>query len=134
MTLVSTPIERLSEVSASAVSSPAAETAIVTSDVVSAQSGRITKVTAYLNITAGTGTTAFVIRCRQGAGTGGALLTPNSAGQVQAAGNTEQVTIVFRDTSSWPAQAGGGAYTVTVAQTGNTVAGTVNDAYITVDN
>ena len=129
MTAVQTPVETVSYVTASAVSSPAAETAFLTSDPLSASVPppatfvqRPVTIRAQTNITAGTGTTAVVIRCRQGSGTGGTLIGVART-QTIAAAATEEMMSVFRDTSPL---AGSSPYTITVAQTGNTVAGTVN--------
>ena len=135
MALVGNPVETLSIVSASAVSSPAAETAIVTTDPIIASAPppaapggtapfvtRPVTIRVSLNVTAGTGTTAWVTRCRQGSGVGGAQVGAAMTDSL-AATNFEQASYVFRDTSPL---AGASPYTITVAQTGNTVAGTVN--------
>jgi hypothetical protein len=81
------------------------------------------KVSGVLNITAGTGTTAVVIRVRQGVGTGGAVVGAAQTVTL-AAGNSASVPFSIEDTTG--ALEAGTAYTVTVSQTGATAAGTVN--------
>lgn len=132
MTFIETPVERLTQDSATAVSSPAAETAILTTTGVQAGSLRPTKIVATLNVTEGTTGTAFVVRCRQGSGTGG-IVVGAALTHTLAAAASAQVQFVFRDTSGYLAQPGASVYTITVAQTGATVAGTVNDIDIIVE-
>jgi hypothetical protein len=142
MTLVSQVLETLDYVTATAVSSPAAETAILSTDVVQPsipeglpqpepgaptwQTTRPVKIVVNLNITEGTSGTAFVVRCRQGVGTSGALVGVAQTVTLAAAANG-QFSFVFRDTSGAAFAPGGTAYTITVAETSATVAGTVND-------
>ena len=79
-------------------------------------------ITGSANITAGAGTTAVVIRCRQNglAGTQVGL----SKTVTLAAGSTAEIPLNFLD----PAPvAAGQSYVITVQQTGGTGAGTVND-------
>lgn len=137
MTLVANPLVTLVYNTTTAVSSPAAETAILTSDFVqgnviplpnnpaSPQVIRPVVVEANLNVTAGTGTTALVIKCRQGGGTGGTQVGASQT-HTLAAGASAQLHLKFRDSSGAPIATGGCQYTITVTQTGNTVAGTVN--------
>lgn len=133
MVAVQQQLETLDYVTAAAVSSPAAETAILSTDVVSPGVPsdmppgvtpwgviRPVKVVVSLNITEGTSGTAFVVRCRQGIGTGGALVGLAQTVTLAAAANG-QFSFVFRDTSGLTT-----AYTITVAETAATVAGTVN--------
>lgn len=136
MPVVNNPLVTLDYVTQTGVSSPAAETAILTSDVVNPNVIqnpnnpnaptviRPVVIEADMNITAGTGTTALVIKCRQGGGTGGTQVGA-SLTHTLAAGASAQVRCKFRDTSGVPVGPGT-SYTITVTQTGNTVAGTVN--------
>jgi hypothetical protein len=136
MPLVGTPVTTLDYVTATAVSSPAAETAILSTDVVEssvpvsgagqvALANRPVTIKATLNITAGTSATAVVIRCRQGVGTGGTQVGPTLTVSVTAA-SSYQLQVVFRDVTGATFTANGSAYTITVAETSATVAGTVN--------
>ena len=147
MTLVSNPLETLDYVTALGIGSPAAETAILSTDVVQAyanpadqqpgsetippQTIRPVIVEANLNVLAGTSATAIVVRCRQGVGTGGAQVGPSYTHSL-AAGSIAQLQCKFRDSTGVPFAPGGTAYTVTVAQTSGTVAGTVNNIDIEV--
>jgi len=135
MVSILTPAEILTQDNAQAVASPAAETIILTSTAVSAggpgSSTKPVRIGVTINITAGTGATAVVVRCRQGSLVTGTLV--NAALTITlAAGNSAQFHLVFRDTSGYLTQAGGGQYTVTVAETGATANGTVNDIDIEV--
>lgn len=144
MTLVNQVLETLDYVTATAVASPAAETPILSTDVVNPsipsdlpeqlggggvpvayQVVRPVKIVVNLNITEGTTGTAFVVRCRQGVGIGGALVGPALTVTLAAAASGE-FTFVFRDTSGVPFAGAGTAYTITIAETGATAAGTVN--------
>lgn len=114
------------------VSSPAAETAIASTPALGISppanaTGVIIR--GSLNVTAGTGTTAVVLRCRAGVGTGGAQIG-NPLTVTLAAGASDTIPIDFEDSNfSDP----GLAYTITLAQTGNSVAGTVNQIEVEVD-
>lgn len=77
-----------------------------------------------LNVTPGTGTTALVLRCRQGTGIAGALVGTADTVGVTAAVNA-QVPFSFLDTAIAPPA--NNVYTVTVQQTGATANGTIND-------
>lgn len=79
-----------------------------------------TRISGSVNITAGTGTTAVVIRCRKNGLTGTAVGVSHT--DTLAAGNTEDIPYYFDDTAPGFAQ----AYVITVQQTGGTAAGTVN--------
>jgi len=139
VTLVNQVLSTLDYVTAAAVSSPAAETAILSTDVITAGTPsdfpfgagpawptlRPVKIVVNLNITEGTSGTAFVVRVRQGIGVGGALVGLAQTVTLAAAANG-QFAFVFRDSSGVPFAGIGTAYTVTVAETAATVAGTVN--------
>jgi hypothetical protein len=142
VTAVLQQLETLDYVTATAVASPAAETAILSTDVINAsvppdlpQPGalaavagttvRPVKIIVSLNITEGTNGTAFVVRCRQGVGVGGTLVGVALTVTLAAAASG-QFTFVFRDSSGVPFAPAGTAYTITVAETAATVAGTVN--------
>lgn len=132
MTLISTPLETLDYVSAGGGNSPAAETAIVSTDVVQvgSQLGNrpiITSVT--LNITTGVGATALVVNLRVGVGVGGTLIGSRTV--TVTASTTYQLTFVFDEPPTQAAaSAGGSAYTVTVAETGASANGTVNSVKV----
>lgn len=81
------------------------------------------KISGVLNVLAGTGTTALVIRVRQGVGTGGAVVGAAQTVTL-AAGSSASVPFSVEDTTG--AVQTGTAYTVTVVQTGASGAGTVN--------
>lgn len=130
MTIILTPVETLSEDSATAVSSPAAETAILTTALVSGPGLRPVRIKATLNVTEGTSGTAYVVRCRQGSGTGGTVVGAALTVTLAAAA-VGQNNFVFRDTSGYLNQPG--QYTITVAQTSASVAGTINDIDVTVE-
>lgn len=86
------------------------------------------KIKGTVNITAGTGVTALVIRVRQGVGTGGAVVASGALSGVHthtlAAGSSASVEFAVEDTTG--AIQAGTAYTVTLAQTGATAASTPN--------
>lgn len=128
----------LSRVTATNVASPAAETAIITTPVTFGGSPQVgqaapnpvtVRVTA--NVTEGTTGTAFIVRVRQGNGLSGAMIDV-SLTQTNPAAATEQVVYEFDDASGWIQQQGGAQYTVSVAQTGATAAGTVNSIKVEV--
>jgi hypothetical protein len=141
MTLVQNPLETLDYVTAATVSSPSAETAIVTTDTIQAYANpadqqpgteqvspqvvRPVKVEINMNITTGTAATALVIRVRQGTGVSGTVIGPGAQTITVAAATTYQLAFVFRDTSGVPFAPGGTTYTVTVAETSASAAGTV---------
>jgi hypothetical protein len=81
------------------------------------------KVSGVLNVLAGTGVTALVIRVRQGVGVAGAVVGVAQTVTL-AAGNSASVPFSLEDTTG--AVQAGSAYTVTVSQTGATAASTVN--------
>lgn len=78
-------------------------------------------ITGDMNITAGAGTTAVVIRCRQN-GVAGAQVGQTKTVTLAAAA-TGDIPFNFID----PAPAVSQTYVITVQQTGGTGAGTVND-------
>jgi hypothetical protein len=142
MTLVQNPLETLDYVTGTAISSPAANTAILTTDVVNATANpadqqpagidqaspqvvRPVIVEANINITAGTGATAVVVSCYQGATVGGTQVQ-TSRTHTLAAAASGQLHFKFRDTSGVPYGAAGTAYTIGIAETGASAAGTVN--------
>ena len=119
---------------------------MLTSDVIhySAPSGEGLCITATMNITAGTGTTALVVVCKQNAGAGaGSNIGPASQTVPLAAGATGQFTFSFQDSNPQPdllPSAPGGAaaigqnqYVITVAQTGGTGAGSMAYGTLTVE-
>jgi hypothetical protein len=74
-----------------------------------------------LNITAGAGTTAVVVKCRQGTGVAGTQVGPSKTVTLAATASAE-IPLTFQDAAPNSAE----AYTITVTQTGGTGAGTVN--------
>lgn len=82
-------------------------------------------ITGWVNLLAGTGTTAVVVRVRQGNTTGGAQQGP-SVTQTLAAGSTGTVPFAGVDFSNYSDNPTGYQYCVTVQQTGGTGAGTTN--------
>ena len=131
MVQILTPLETLTEDSTTAVSSPAAETAILTTTLTTAGGTRPVRIKVTLNITEGTSGTAYVVRCRQGSGTGGTVVGAALTTTLAAAAS-DQAVFVFRDSSGY-LQSGQGQYTITVAETSASVAGTVNDIDVTVE-
>lgn len=137
MTLVAATLETLDYVTASAVSSPAAETAILSTDVVQPnviQSPNVNQppttvrpvvIKCTLNITEGTTGTSYFVTCRRGVGAGGSIVAGPYTVTLAAAA-LDEASFIFRDTSGTPFAPGGTAYTVTVGQNGATAAGTVN--------
>jgi hypothetical protein len=76
------------------------------------------------SITPGTGTTAIVLRVRQG-GLTGPIVGPAFTHTV-AAGAVQTMTFATTDNTTFTEQAGGGSYVVTAQQTGGTGNGTTN--------
>lgn len=76
------------------------------------------------NITAGTGTTGLTFRVRRGTTTGGPSVTATAWPLTLAAGNTGIGSGCYVDT---PGAVAGQQYSLTVIQTGATVAGVYND-------
>lgn len=108
----------------------AAESVVITSPPVNVNNpgGQGMEVSGVINVSAGTGTTAVVIKCHQGVGTGGAAVGP--AGGVPhtiAAGTNGQIAYSFLDPTT---NAVGQQYTVTATQTAGTANG--NAAYATI--
>jgi hypothetical protein len=122
----------MSRTTATAVSSPAAETAILVSPVVQAglpvfgaAAPPSVRISVTINITTGTTATALVARLRQGNGVGGTVVQAALTFTCAATTNY-QLTFVFEDTSNFANTAGGVQYTFTLAETGAGAAGTVN--------
>lgn len=112
---------------AAGVSSPAAETAILVTPNIAIGSAQLSvpvRISGSIDVTEGTGGTAYVVRCRQGNGVAGAIVGQALTDSLAAA-SSEVAGFSFEDSSGYLAQAGGGQYTLTVAETGATVAGTV---------
>lgn len=109
------------------VSNPslAAETVVYTTPAIQMGAGEgPVGITGTLNVVPGTGTTAVVIRVRQGNVTGplvGVALT-----HTVAAGAVQSVSFGATDTGDFLQQPGGGQYVVTAQQTGGTANGTTN--------
>lgn len=105
----------------------AAETAIFTTPVLppvgQASVQNPVTIQAVVNALAGTGTTALVMRCRQGSGVAGTQVGP-AVTQTVAAGATANVPFQWPDTSGY--LEGGGQYTITLSATGASGAGTSN--------
>lgn len=145
MTLVANPLETLNyNAGVGPAIAASAETIVATTDVIQAYSNpadeqpggetiaptvvRPVILDINLNITAGTGTTAIIVRVRQGTTVGGTLVNGNNTFTVTlAAGATGQFHFKTRDTSGVPFAPGGTAYVVTVAQTAGTAIGACND-------
>lgn len=105
---------------------PSAETVLIASSVNQVQPGINTKVviSGVVVLTAGTGTTAIVLRVRRGNTVGGALVQATMTDTL-AAGNSESIPFSMEDTTAWlAAPANGGQYCLTVTQTGGTANGT----------
>lgn len=107
-----------------------AETAVLTFTIPPEQNpgGQGVYFNATFNFTPGTGTTAVVLRVRQGSGTGGAVVgvpfsTPVTAG---VANSTAEASVVD-PTTSYPA---GNTYTLTAAQVGATGNGTAAQSLV----
>jgi hypothetical protein len=149
MTLVANALETLDYVTGTAIptNAGAAENTVLSTDVIQAyanpaeeqpgneviapQTVRPVIIEANLNVTPGTTTTAIVIKCRQGIGTGGTQVG-SSLTHTLAAGASGQIHCKFRDSSGVPFGPGGTAYTITITQTAGTAAGTVNTVDIEV--
>lgn len=85
-------------------------------------------VSGVLNVTPGAATTAVVIRVRQGSGVAGALVGVAFT-HILAVGISASIPFSVLDNASNPS----GLYSVTIAQTAGTGAGTVNYATITAE-
>lgn len=114
------------------------EGVVATSDTISytAPGGEGLIVRGVMNITAGAGTTAVVVRVRKGSGTGGALVGVAMTHTLAAAASANIPYEVLDPapivnplaTPSGVQSTPANLYTVTVQQTGGTGAGTVNYA------
>lgn len=109
----------------------AAEQIVYTTPVLN--SGELTPagIDGSINFTAGTGTTAVVVRCRQTN-----LVTGTQVGAsctvTLAAGNSATIPVDFIDATQYINQAAGGQYVITIQQTGGTANGTVNEGTVEV--
>lgn len=102
-----------------------AETVIYTAPAVQTGAGAgPIGISGTVNITPGTGTTAIVIRVRQGSLTG--PLVGVASTHTVVAGSPQSISFGATDFSTFTEQVGGGVYVVTAAQTGGTGAGTTN--------
>lgn len=88
-----------------------------------AQFQRPVRIEGYLNVTPGTGATALVVNIRQGAGLAGAVVGTCTLGC--AAGVAAQPQITARDLAPLAQGPAGQFYTVSIAQTGASAAGSV---------
>lgn len=118
-------------VTASAVpTNVSTETIVATSTPMNANNpgGQGNSISGVVNITAGTGTTAVVVRVRAGTTTAGTNLGPAAGvSHTLAAGASANIGYEFNDPSN---QLSNQQYVVSVTQTGGTGAGTVN--YVTI--
>lgn len=90
-----------------------------------------TLIDGFLNFTAGTSTTAIVVRCRR-TGLAGTQVGP-SLTHVMAAGNTASIAFSWDDNPLQAQPPGEGQiYVITVQQTGGTAVGTTNYLVATV--
>lgn len=89
--------------------------------------GTPVRISGYINITAGTSTTAVVVKIRQGSTTGGTQVG-NSITHTLAAGATASIYFDVIDNSQIST-----GYCITGTQTAGAANGTVNDASITVE-
>jgi hypothetical protein len=102
-----------------------AETVIYTTPAIqTGQGDGLVGITGTVNLTAGTGTTAVVIRIRQGSLTGPVVGV--SPVHTLAAGASANISFGATDSTPFTEAAGGGVYVVTAQQTGGTGAGTTN--------
>lgn len=93
--------------------------------------GKSPVINGVVNITAGAGTTAVVVRVRQGANTTSGTLVGVATTHTLAAAAVGNIPFEVLDTAN---QFGAIQYTLTVQQTGGTGAGTVNQATIKVSD
>ena len=96
---------------------------------VASPSGEGVTVSGVVNITAGTGTTAVVVRVRRGVDATGSQVG-QAATHTLAAGASASIPFCNLDAAA-SALSGTDQWTVTVQQTGGTAAGTVN--YVTIN-
>lgn len=110
-----------------------AETAVATSaNLFLGNPNQRVQISGHVNVTEGTGGTAYTVRIRQGNGTGGTVVGVAEVDSL-AAGNTETAPFSFEDTGALLLGAAGGQYTVTVQQTAATGNGTVNSADLRIE-
>lgn len=122
-------------VSVTAVATPTATEGVVMTfppsfDVTGGTTGSNTRVSGSLNVLAGTGTTAVVIRVRQGANTTTGTVVGVAETATLAAAASASIPFDFVDATN---QFLSSQYTLTIQQTGGTAAGTVNLATATVE-
>lgn len=113
----------LARLIAASVSSPAAETAVLTTPILFAGSG-VVRIVGSIDVTEGTGGSAYVVKLHQGNGTGGTLVGQALTDTVAAAAS-DLGGFSFEDASGLLGAVGGGQYTLTVAETGASAAGTI---------
>lgn len=101
---------------------------LTTSGISTAQAGESVVIDGAIDVTAGTGTTAVVIKCRRGTTTAGTQVGASETDTL-AAGNSEALAFTFQDT---PGDVAGQQYVITATQTGGTANGTVNGGAATV--
>lgn len=105
----------------------AAETAAISGpppfDISGVPSGDFSRIHGVLNLTAGAGTTAVVIKLRRGANTTTGTQVGTSLTYTLAAAASADIAYDFEDTGQ---QFLAGQYTVTLTQTGGTANGTLN--------
>ena len=114
-------------VQVSGTSAPSAETvAMVTTLVIENNpAGQGVHISGTLNVLAGTTTTAIVVKCRQGNGVNGAQVG-GTITHTQAAGVAASISFDFLDTSAFALVNQTAQWSITVAQTGGTANGTIN--------
>jgi hypothetical protein len=106
-----------------------AETAAVVSDPLTGSTdGAKYTISGVINITAGTATTAVVIRVRRGNGVAGTLVGETEP-HTLAAGAQANIPYGVTD---FPGAVGSQQYTASVVQTAATGNGAINNAYITI--
>ena len=110
----------------------ATETAVLSGppsfDVTGVPSGDFTRIHGVINITAGTSTTAVVVKVRRGTGIAGTQVG-NSATHTLAAGASASIPFDYTDTAQFMAN----TYSVTMTQTAGAANGTINAASMTVE-
>lgn len=111
---------------------PSAETVLAVTPVQSVAAGLRVLIRGVVNLAAGAGTTAVVLKVRQGATVGGAQVGASYTVTLAAAANGS-VPFAVEDASGWLGQAGGGQYCITLTQTGGTGNGSVNQGDLSVE-
>lgn len=112
---------------------PSAETVLAaTAAGLTAQPGARVLIQGVVNLLAGAGTTAVVLKIRRGGTTGGAQVGGNFPITLAAAANGG-IAFAVEDPVGWLSQAGGGQYCVTLTQTGGTGNGSVNQGNLNIE-